>query len=100
MMKIAFRFSNIGVALMVLTPTAFAETEAQAPASTVLFQNVRVFDGKSDALSAPTNVLVRGNKIEKIFAESIPADSSATTTIIDGAGHTLMPGLIDAHAHL
>ena len=31
-----------------------------------LFNNVRVFDGKSSALSAPSNVLVRGNLIERI----------------------------------
>ena len=31
-----------------------------------LFQNVRIFDGKSATLSAPSNVLVRGNKIETI----------------------------------
>jgi hypothetical protein len=39
---------------------------AQAPARVTLFSNVRIFDGKSDTLSAPSNVLVRGNLIEKI----------------------------------
>ena len=36
----------------------------QSPA--VLFQNVRIFDGRNGALSPPSNVLVRNNKIEKI----------------------------------
>src|ERR1700730_17732829 len=31
-----------------------------------LFQNVRIFDGKSEVLSAPSNVLVKGNTIERI----------------------------------
>src|SRR5262245_12062450 len=35
------------------------------PVTKVLFQNVRVFDGKSQTLSPPTNVLVMGNKIER-----------------------------------
>jgi imidazolonepropionase-like amidohydrolase len=65
----------------------------------VLFQNVRVFDGTSSELSAPTNVLVRGNKIEKITTDDLPTDNSAVATIIDGGGRTLMPGLIDAHWH-
>jgi imidazolonepropionase-like amidohydrolase len=65
----------------------------------VLFQNVRVFDGKSSELSAPTNVLVRGNKIEKITAEDIPTEQNADAATIDGGGRTLMPGLIDAHWH-
>jgi hypothetical protein len=38
-------------------------TYAQAD---VLFENVRIFDGKSDTLSEPSNVLVRGNLIEEI----------------------------------
>src|SRR5215813_14037005 len=65
----------------------------------VLFENVRVFDGKSAQLSEPTNVLVRGNKIEKISDSPIPVDRSGTTNIIKGVGRTLMPGLIDAHWH-
>ena len=65
----------------------------------VVFQNVRVFDGKSGVLSGPSNVLVRGNKIERISTAPIPTDRSAKTQIIEGGGRTLMPGLIDAHWH-
>ena len=64
-----------------------------------LFQNVRIFDGKSDALSAPSYVLVRGNTIEKISTTPIPTNRRADTRLIDGDGRTLMPGLIDAHWH-
>ena len=64
-----------------------------------LFQNVRIFDGKSTTLSGPRNILVRGNKIERISTDPIPTDGSATTMLIDGGGRTLMPGLIDAHWH-
>ena len=64
-----------------------------------LFNNVRMFDGKSAALSAPSNVLVRGNLIERISQAPIPVDRRADTRIIDGGGRTLMPGLIDAHWH-
>lgn len=75
-------------------------SQAQQPSGAVtLFNNVRVFDGKGTSLSEPTNVLVRGNLIERISSTPIPTDRSATTTIIDGGGRTLMPGLIDAHWH-
>ena len=50
-------------------------------------------------MSEPTNVLVRGNLIETISRTPIPVDRSATTTIVDGGGRTLMPGLIDNHWH-
>ena len=69
------------------------------PVTKVLFQNVRVFDGKSQTLSPPTNVLVMGNKIERISTTPIPADRRADTVVIDGGGRTLMPGLIDMHWH-
>ena len=66
---------------------------------TILFDNVRVFDGKSVALSEPTNVLVRGNTIERISSSPIITDRRADTLIINGNGRTLMPGLIDVHWH-
>ncbi len=71
-----------------------------APLSAVLFQNVRVLNVKTGTITAPSNVLVRGNKIEKISATAIPTDQSSHATVIDGKGRTLMPGLIDAHTHL
>src|ERR1700754_2836987 len=42
-----------------------------ASADDVLFENVRIFDGKSAALSAPSNVLVKGNVIERISTAPI-----------------------------
>ena len=80
--------------------TLAADAQVPEPDAAVLFQNVRIFDGMSAALSAPSNLLVRGNKIEKISTQPIPTDKGGDTKIIDGAGKTLMPGLIDAHTHL
>lgn len=79
--------------------SAGASQAQQGGGAVTLFNNVRVFDGKGTSLSEPTNVLVRGNLIESISSAPIPVDRSATTTIIDGGGRTLMPGLIDAHWH-
>jgi imidazolonepropionase-like amidohydrolase len=67
--------------------------------SVVCFSNVRIFDGTSDQLSGPRNVLVRGNTIARISVEPLPTDRRADTVLIDGGGRTLMPGLIDAHWH-
>lgn len=71
-----------------------------ARAQVTVFENVRVFDGTSSELSGPMNVLVRDNVIERISQDPIPTDRSATTTLIDGDGRTLMPGMIDAHVHI
>jgi imidazolonepropionase-like amidohydrolase len=67
-----------------------------ASADDVLFENVRIFDGKSAALSAPSNVLVKGNVIERISTAPIAV---AGALRIAGNGRTLMPGLIDDHWH-
>ena len=61
-----------------------------------LYSNVRIFDGLGDALSPASNVLVRGNRIDTISVDPIAAEGAE---VIDGAGRTLMPGLIDAHWH-
>jgi imidazolonepropionase-like amidohydrolase len=68
-------------------------------AGATLFQNVRIYDGTGKSLSAPSNVLVRGNRIERISSASIAPDPNAGSVVIDGGGRTLMPGLIDAHWH-
>lgn len=70
---------------------------AAANAGDVLFENVRIFDGKGAAeLSAPSNVLVKGNVIARISTDPVEAEGAER---IAGDGRTLMPGLIDAHWH-
>src|SRR6516162_8859258 len=94
------KWRQLGATLVVVTAFISFRLIAQDVQPTiVLFQNVRVFDGKSGTLSGPSNVLVRGNKIERISTAPIPTDRSAKTQIIDGGGRTLMPGLIDVHWH-
>jgi imidazolonepropionase-like amidohydrolase len=101
-MKTKLVIYSLGIALSLINATW-----AQSPSPSVagntgpvtLFSNVRIFDGKSDKLSAPSYVLVRGNVIEKISTTPIPTDRRADTVLIDGGGRTLMPGLIDNHWH-
>ena len=94
------KWRQLGTTLVFVAVFISVRLIAQAVQPTiVLFQNVRVFDGKSATLSVPSNVLVRGNKIERISTAPIPTDRSAKTQIIEGRGRTLMPGLIDAHWH-
>ena len=64
-----------------------------------LFQNVRIFDGRSAALSAASNVLVRGDTIERISTSPITVDRNTNVRVIAADGRVLMPGLIDAHWH-
>ena len=76
-------------------PRPAARADAKPPNAT-LFKNAKVFDGKSDKVTASTSVLVVGNKIAKV---GDVAAAPAAATVIDAGGRTLMPGLIDAHWH-
>ena len=60
----------------------------------VLFQKVRVFDGAK--VIAETDVLIEQGKIKEIGQGLSAPDAE----IVDGAGKTLLPGLIDAHVHV
>lgn len=89
------------VLALLLASLGLTAAHAQAPPATaLLFENVRVFDGTSAQLSPPGTVLVVGNVIQTIATGPVPAPAGATVTRIDGAGRTLMPGMIDAHTHL
>jgi imidazolonepropionase-like amidohydrolase len=100
MKSMSFRSFVATIPLVGLVSLAVC-AQAPAPADKIgtLFQNVRIFDGKSDALSAPMNVLVRGNTIEKISEGPIAAPVLDNPIVIAGGGRTLMPGLIDMHWH-
>lgn len=81
--------------LSVLAISCF--TAISANAASTLFTNVDIFNGKENKLYEDYNVLVVDNKISKISDERIKAPD---VTVIDGQGKTLMPGLIDGHAHV
>src|SRR5215831_3745265 len=99
-MKTKLLIYSLGIALSTINATwAQSPSPAINAGPVTVFSNVRIFDGKSGKLSAPSNVLVRGNIIEKISDKPIPTDRRADTTLIDGGGRTLMPGLIDNHWH-
>jgi imidazolonepropionase-like amidohydrolase len=64
-----------------------------APAAT-LVRDVRVFDGQQ--MHAKRSVLIdQGKIVSADFKGAVPAG----TTVVDGNGRTLLPGLIDAHVH-
>jgi len=64
----------------------------------ILFRNCRVLDCTGAAAFAGS-VLVCGERIEAVW-HSNEAPDVADARVIDGRGRTLMPGLIEPHAHL
>ena len=68
------------------------------PEGMIAFTNARIITMKGDEVISNGTVLVEGNMIKAVGSKSsvkIPAN----TKIIDCNGKTIMPGMIDAHAH-
>src|SRR5215831_12066400 len=93
-LRLIFAFVTVCFSVWISLP---ANAEPQPAA--VIFENVRIFNGTSDRLSPPSNVLVVGNVIKTISTDSLAVPPDTSVTRIEGGGRTLMPGLIDAHWH-
>ena len=76
---------------------AFLSIPTLASADTIVIRDARVFDGVSDRLSESRDVLVVDGVIDAI-GESLAVPPG--TAEIDAGGRTVMPGLINAHAHI
>lgn len=61
--------------------------------------NVRIFDGTGAAPFAGS-VTIKSGRIADILAPDVNLATLAVDEIIDGQGATLMPGMVEAHAHL
>src|ERR1700737_3200967 len=99
MNSVSRRYVVAALSLMALGLASAVHPQSNPPAdiSATLFQNVRIFDGKSGSLPPPSSVLVKGNIIERISTAPITAEPGVA--VIAGNGRTLMPGLLDAHWH-
>lgn len=60
---------------------------------------MQLITGVTDALSEPQCVLLQGNLIAAIGPD-VAAPAGLRCTEVDIEGRTLMPGLIDMHAHV
>lgn len=70
---------------------------AHKPAGNLRIDNVRIFDPATQALTAPSSVLVKGNLISAIEA---PGKRNTGETVVDGKGGTLIAGFNEMHGHL
>src|SRR5262249_15407402 len=64
-----------------------------------LIRNTRVFTGDRKVIENGA-VLVRDGKIAAVYEGTAPDPEQLKADVVEGAGKTLLPGLIDAHVHL
>ena len=91
------RVPCIFIALLLWTLPSIAQQQQKLAPKTYVLKASALFDGKSDTLITPGLVVVSGDRITALGAQSsIPPGAQ----VIDLGDATLLPGFIDAHTHL
>jgi imidazolonepropionase-like amidohydrolase len=86
--------SNLALILMALCLAAGSVTAAAAQSRTLVIRDVSAFDG--ERLIRRATVVVHDGRIVSIGTRArTPGDAE----VVNAAGMTLLPGLIDAHTH-
>jgi imidazolonepropionase-like amidohydrolase len=64
-----------------------------------LFADIRLIDGVAATARDHVDVLVDGERVESVAAHDPGRRGDSGLAVVEGSGRTLLPGLIDAHAH-
>lgn len=83
-------------ALLALLTTTCGGPIGDASSTATAFVNARLIDGDGSVLADPGALLVDGGRIVAAGVIDIPHG----TRLVDLAGRTVMPGLINAHGHV
>ncbi|HEY5490675.1 MAG TPA: amidohydrolase family protein [Gemmatimonadaceae bacterium] len=85
--------------IVLLLVFAVASAQAQVRDSLLLLKPAAVWDGISDAPHSGWTVLVRGDRIAAAGPAAVVGTPKGAT-VVELPGTTLIPGLIEGHAHL
>lgn len=66
---------------------------------TRLIRGARIFLGDGKVIESG-GVLIKNGKIEEIYDGNVPDAQAVNAELVEAAGKTLLPGLIDVHVHL
>jgi len=86
-----FKVPEKGITISLLLPK-------DKPAGVIALTNARIITMKGDEVIPIGTILIEGNKI-KALGKSNTISIPSGAKVINCAGKTIMPGLIDAHAH-
>lgn len=74
-------------------------TKTDRPKGNIAFTNARIITMENDEVLENATIVIKDNKIESIGSSSeisIPSNAK----VFDVSGKTIMPGIVDAHAHI
>ena len=101
MIRISTRLAAVALAILVALAAFFVQRSlAQAPdAGDIALTGARVIDGTGRAPLGQATLVIRNGRIEAVGAPAA-VNVPAGATRVDMSGKTIMPGMINAHAHL
>jgi hypothetical protein len=101
MIRISTRLTAVSLAIwVVLAAVSSQRSLAQAPAvDVVALTGARVIDGTGRAPLGQATLISRNGRIEAVGAPAAVTVPPGATRV-DMAGKTIMPGMMNAHAHL
>jgi len=77
---------------------ALVQQPRHTPSGTVVLKGARIITMEGTKVISSGDILIDGNRIEAV-GEHGTLDIPTTATIIDVQGKTIMPGVVDVHAH-
>ena len=90
-------------------PVAPPRAEGDGPHTQLILRGVTVINGTGAPAFGPADVVIEGNRIVRVASvgsPGVPIDAQRRPALRDGGreidldGHFVLPGLVDAHAHI
>jgi imidazolonepropionase-like amidohydrolase len=98
---IRMRKSLMPIATLLCALFLFAQLVAQLPCPSTLVRAGRILDPRTGKVLSPGAVLIECHKILELGPPArVQADALQGVLVVDLGSATLLPGLIDGHAHL
>ncbi len=85
------------VLLLCSCPSAWGQAPAKQP---VLIKAGKLFDARNGRMLTNQAVLIEGDRIKEVGDSAVVAGHAPGAKVIDLSSATLLPGLIDCHAHV
>ena len=99
--RTALRIVSVLAVGAMLLARSQSQTIGPAQTTVMLLKAGRLLDPRSGNILSPAAVLIEGDRIKEVGPPTqVQAHASGDVKTIDLGGATLLPGLIDSHAHL
>ena len=86
--------------LLILTTLAVAQPQHGDRPNLLVLRNATVIEGNATPAYGPVDITVQNGAITSIAPSRAAAPAPAGATVIDASNKYVLPGLINAHAHL